>query len=72
MGWAAIFKFDAFVTAVDPAALWLVLAGGLSYTIGVIPFLMHKVPYHHAIWHLFVIGGSVCHFLAIFRYILPA
>ncbi|MEM7332423.1 MAG: hemolysin III family protein [Chloroflexota bacterium] len=71
MGWAAIFKFDAFVTAVDPGALWLVIAGGLSYTIGVIPFLMHKVPYHHAIWHLFVIGGSVCHFLAIFRYILP-
>ncbi len=71
MGWAVVFRFDAFVSSIDSGGFWLVVAGGLSYTIGVIPFLMHKLPYHHAIWHLFVIGGSVCHFLAIFRYILP-
>lgn len=71
MGWAVIFRFDAFVNSMDPGGIILVVAGGLSYTIGVIPFLWHRIPYNHAIWHLFVIGGSVCHFLAIFRYILP-
>lgn len=71
MGWAVIFRFDAFASAIDPAGVWLVLAGGLSYTVGVIPFLWHRLPYNHAIWHLFVIGGSVCHYIAIFRYILP-
>lgn len=71
MGWAVIFRLDAFVNSVDQGGVMLVLAGGLSYTIGVIPFLWHRIPYNHAIWHLFVIGGSVCHFLAIFRYILP-
>jgi hemolysin III len=71
MGWAVIFRFQAFASAIDPGGLSLVLAGGLSYTIGVIPFLWNRLPYNHAIWHLFVIGGSVCHYLAILRYILP-
>lgn len=71
MGWAVIVRFDAFASAVDPGGLWLIIAGGLSYTIGVIPFLWHRLPYNHAIWHLFVIGGSACHFFAILRYILP-
>lgn len=72
MGWAVIFRFDAFVRTIDTVEMYLVIAGGLSYTIGVIPFLWYKIPYNHAIWHLFVIGGSVCHFIAIFRYLLPA
>lgn len=71
MGWTVIFRFEAFASAIDPGGIGLVVAGGLSYTIGVVPFLWNKLPYNHAIWHLFVIGGSVCHFLAIFRYILP-
>ena len=71
MGWAVIFRLNAFIDVVDFGGQILVLAGGLSYTIGVIPFLMHRIPYNHAIWHLFVMGGSVCHFIAIFRYILP-
>jgi hemolysin III len=49
---------------------WLV-AGGLSYSLGVIPFLWKRLPFNHAIWHLFVIGGSVCHYVLIWHYILP-
>lgn len=71
MGWAALIRMDALISAVDTPGVILVLVGGVSYTIGVIPFLWHRLPYNHAIWHLFVIGGSVCHFLAIFRYVLP-
>jgi hemolysin III len=50
--------------------LWLV-AGGLFYTIGVLFFAWHKIPYNHAIWHVFVVAGSVCHFFAVMLYVLP-
>ena len=48
------------------------VAGGLFYTIGVLFFAWNKLPYNHAIWHIFVIAGSVCHFLAVLFYVLPS
>jgi len=51
--------------------VWFV-AGGLLYTAGVGFFAWEKLPYHHAIWHVFVIGGSVCHYFAVLYYVLPA
>jgi hemolysin III len=69
MGWLIVFIWEP-VTAVIPVALlhW-VLAGGLTYTIGTIFYAMKKLPYCHAIWHLFVLGGSICFFFGIYLYI---
>ena len=56
---------------VPEEALWLLLAGGLSYSAGTVFYLWKRLPYHHAVWHLFVLGGSVCHFFAVWAAIIP-
>ncbi len=71
MGWLAVLLVKPMLTTMGSAGMIWMVAGGLSYSLGVIPFLWHRLPFNHAIWHLFVIGGSVCHFVAIFRYVLP-
>lgn len=70
MGWLVIFRLEMFVNAVAKDALILTLIGGLCYTVGIIPFLWQRLPYNHAIWHLFVLAGSVCHYLAILNYVI--
>jgi len=52
--------------------LILLAAGGVAYTGGVIFYAWQKLPYNHAIWHLFVLAGSICHYFAVFFYLLPA
>ena len=47
------------------------MAGGIVYTVGVVFYLFQRIPFNHAIWHLFVIGGSVCHFYAVYYGVLP-
>ena len=64
MGWAVVFQAGTLAAALSPAGLILLVAGGLCYT-GGIAFYVLKKPYMHGIWHLFVLGGSVCHFLCI-------
>ena len=48
---------------------WLV-AGGLSYSVGTVFYMSRRIPYAHGIWHLFVLGGSACHFAAVLREVL--
>lgn len=72
MGWLVLFASGDLVTTLNDAGFWLVLAGGITYTAGVAFYLANKLPYNHAIWHLFVVGGSVCHFYAIYYGVLPA
>jgi hemolysin III len=50
--------------------IWLA-AGGIFYTVGVIFYVMKNVPYTHAVWHLFVLAGSICHFFAVLLYLAP-
>ncbi|MBS5451613.1 MAG: hemolysin III family protein [Coriobacteriia bacterium] len=69
MGWVIVFKLPALVGAMPEPGLWLLFAGGLSYTVGVLFYLLKKVPYMHMVWHLFVLGGSVCHFLAVLLFV---
>jgi len=64
MGWLVVLAAGPLVRTLDPAALWWLLAGGLLYTGGTV-FYHARMPYAHGVWHLFVLGGSVCHALAV-------
>ena len=71
MGWLVVIAIKPLLTRVPlPGLIWL-LAGGLSYTVGALFYLWKKLPFHHAVWHLFVLAGSVCHYFAILFYVLP-
>ena len=68
MGWGIVILFPQFVANAQAACLWLILAGGLSYTIGIIFYALKK-PFAHVVWHFFVNIGAICHFLAIVFFI---
>ncbi len=65
MGWTLLFILPPMLRSISMRGLWFILAGGLSYSLGVIFYLWRRMKYSHAIWHLFVIGGSVCFFFAV-------
>jgi hemolysin III len=71
MGWIIIFAVKPLIANLPTAGLYWLVAGGLSYTIGAIIYSIKKVPLNHAIFHLFVLGGSICHFVAVYFYVLP-
>ena len=72
LGWLPVLGVAEFMSRVPAAALGWMVAGGLCYTCGTY-FLARdeRRPYFHAIWHLMVIAGSACHFLAILWYVVP-
>lgn len=72
MGWLVLFASGELVNSIDPLGFWLIVAGGVTYTAGVVFYLADRLPYNHAIWHLFVVGGSACHFCAVYFSVLPA
>ncbi|NHV10149.1 hemolysin III family protein [Cronobacter turicensis] len=69
MGWLSLVVIYQMVMKLAPASVTLLAAGGIIYSLGVIFYVCKRIPYNHAIWHGFVLGGSVCHFLAIYLYI---
>jgi hemolysin III len=71
MGWIIVFALKPLLSALSTAGFVWLLIGGLSYTLGIIAFSLNRLKFNHAIWHLFVLGGSVCHFFALFFYVLP-
>lgn len=71
MGWLIIFASSDLVASLNETALYLTIAGGVVYTAGVIFYLADRIPYMHAVWHLFVIGGSALHFSAVYYGVLP-
>ncbi len=70
MGWSVVFLLKDIVSALSKGGLILLVLGGLSYTIGII-FYKIKIKYFHGIWHLFVVSGSVLHYLCVVMYVLP-
>ena len=70
MGWLIVFAAKPLVTALPTAGLFWLVAGGLLYSLGSIFYLARKLPFHHAIWHLFVIAGSAAHFITVYFYVL--
>jgi hemolysin III len=71
-GWFAVFALRPLDQAIGwHGILWLA-AGGLAYTLGVVFFALDRLRYFHAVWHLFVLAGSVFHYVAILLYIVPS
>lgn len=71
MGWLIVFSAGDLVQNLHRNGLILLAAGGLFYTIGMIFYAMREKLLMHAVWHLFVLGGSICHFFAVLFYVLP-
>ncbi|MFC1548672.1 hemolysin III family protein [Candidatus Omnitrophota bacterium] len=71
MGWLAVIAIKPILNNIPFNGIVLLIAGGALYTSGVIFHIFNKLPFHHAIWHLFVLGGSICHYFAILFYVLP-
>ncbi|WP_308638546.1 PAQR family membrane homeostasis protein TrhA [Paenibacillus silvisoli] len=72
MGWIIVFAWGPLKAHLAPGGLQLLIAGGVLYTVGTLFYVWRSFTYHHAVWHLFVLGGSVLHFFAILLYVLPA
>ncbi len=71
MGWLIVIAFKPLVAALPTGGLVWLIAGGLAYTSGLIFYGLDRMPYNHAIWHLFVLAGSICHFFCLLLYTLP-
>ena len=68
MGWSVVIVIRPLVLSMPPRGTGWLVAGGLFYTVGVVFYKARHLPYHHFIWHLFVLGGSTCHFFAVLWY----
>ncbi|TWI06336.1 hemolysin III [Luteimonas cucumeris] len=72
MGWLVLLAIKPLLAALDGWTFAWLLAGGVFYTLGTVFYHRPSLPYSHAIWHLFVIAGSVCHYVAVMAQVLPA
>ena len=70
MGWSIMVTVKPLTQALPGPGLWLLVWGGVAYTVGILFYLLHRVRYFHGIWHLFVLAGSVLHFLSIYQYVI--
>ncbi len=72
MGWLIVFAIKPLINNFSAEGLWWLFAGGMAYTAGAIIYSFKKIKFHHAIFHVFVLLGSACHFVSIYYYVLPA
>ncbi|PQV50288.1 hemolysin III [Jejuia pallidilutea] len=70
MGWLIVFDFTNLSNLMHSNGILLLFAGGLSYTIGIVFYVVEKIPFNHVIWHLFVLAGAIFHFFMIFLYVI--
>jgi hemolysin III len=71
MGWLVVIAIKPLLLGIPLSGIAWLVAGGLFYTAGVIFFAANRIPYNHAIWHIFVLAGSICHYIAVMLYVLP-
>ena len=72
LGWCVVLVMKPLAAALPAAGLWLLAGGGVVYSLGVVFYLWDRIPFNHAIWHLFVLGGTVLQFFSVMFYVLPA
>lgn len=65
-GWVGVIAARPFLATLSPRVVWLVVAGGVIYTLGTIVFSLQRLPYRRAVWHGFVVAGAAAHFCAVF------
>ncbi|MEL7171241.1 MAG: hemolysin III family protein, partial [Bacteroidota bacterium] len=70
LGWSAVLIAKPLIAAMPLEALIWIVAGGVFYTVGTLFFAWEKLPFSHAIWHVFVLAGSACHYYVILGYVL--
>ncbi|MDG1660710.1 MAG: hemolysin III family protein [Winogradskyella sp.] len=70
MGWLVVFDFTTLSELVDPNGILWLFSGGLFYTVGIVFYAIHKIPYNHVIWHFFVLGGAICHFMMMYFHVI--
>ncbi len=70
VGWVIIFAVKPMLESCTPLSLWLLLIGGLFYTIGIVFYVIKKIKYFHSIWHIFTVAGSVFHYFSILLMII--
>jgi hemolysin III len=71
MGWLSVLIIKSLLDTIAVGGLIWLAVGGAIYTIGVIFYSLKKIPYMHGVWHLFVLGGSICHYFAVLLYLAP-
>lgn len=71
MGWLIVFAWNPLVTSLPTGGLMLLVTGGILYTVGAVFYVWRMFPFHHAVWHAFVLAGTVAHFFGVFYYLLP-
>jgi len=72
MGWMIVFAIKPLIDSLALEGLNWLIAGGVSYTIGAVLYSIEKIKFNHAIFHIFVLIGSFCHFISVFFYVLPS
>ncbi len=70
MGWACLIRINRIVSLCGYGCFWFLLGGGVVYSLGIIFYAIKKIPFNHAIWHLFVMIGAALHFVCIYSYLL--
>lgn len=70
MGWMVLLSMGPLVANLAPAGVQLLVAGGLAYTLGTLFYIFQRVKYMHPVWHLWVLAGSICHFLAVLLFVV--
>lgn len=71
MGWLSVIAVRELVDTIPAFGVAMLAIGGVVYSAGLIFYAWHKLPYNHTIWHLFVLAGSICHYLVILFYLSP-
>ena len=69
MGWLCLAFIGKLVTHLPTEGVVLLVAGGVTYSLGALVFMFEKIPFNHVIWHVFVMGGSIFHYLSVFLYV---
>jgi hemolysin III len=71
MGWLAVFAVEPLLETLEPAGVVLLILGGVTYSVGIIFYVWRRLPYNHAVWHGFVLGGSALHFASVIGFVVP-